>query len=208
MPLPQTTDQTPASRRNGPGRPRSAKAEAAILNATLELMAQYGLEGLSMEAVAARAHVSKATIYRRWPSRKDMVAAALRSLTSEIEVPDTGDVRDDLVGLLRAFQAATLHSLPETLRPRLIALTLTDPDLMQIFLTNVYLPRRAALLDVLERGKSRGELRADLDTDLAGMMIHGPMFQLSLLGKTEALQDPETPARLVDAVLAGIGTRD
>jgi AcrR family transcriptional regulator len=204
MPLPQTTNQTSASGRNGPGRPRSVEAEAAILNATLELLARHGLEGLSMDLVAARAGVGKATIYRRWPSRKAMVTAALRSLTSEIEVPDTGNVRDDLIGLLRAFQAATLRSLPEPLRSRLIALTLTDADLMQVFLTNVFLPRRTALLDVLERGKRRGELLANLDTDLAAMMIHGPMFQLSLLGDAAVLTDPETPTRLIDAVLAGI----
>lgn len=204
MPLPSTTSETSASKRTGPGRPRRAEAETTILRATLELLAQHGLEGLSMEAVAARAGVGKATIYRRWPSRKEMVAAALRSLTTDIEIPDTGSVRDDLIALLRAFQHTTLRSLPEPLRPRLIALTLTNPDLMQIFLANVFLPRRAALLNVLERGKARGELRSDLDINLAFMMIHGPMFQLSLLGETEAIRDPDTPARLVDAVLAGI----
>jgi len=160
-----------------------------------------------MDAVAARAGVGKATIYRRWASRKEMVAAALRSLTSEIEMPDTGSVRDDIITLLRAFQDRTLRSLPRPIRPRLIALTLTNPDLMQIFLTNVFLPRRAALLQVLERGKVRGELRANLDTGLATTIIHGPMFQLSLLGQTEALEDPKTPETLVDAVLSGIGTQ-
>lgn len=189
------------------GRPRSAEADEAIVKATLTLLAEDGLDGMSMDAVAAMAGVGKATIYRRWPSRRDLVAAALRSLTSDIQVPDTGDVRDDLVALLRAFQHTTLHGLPADLRPRLIALTLTNPDLMQVFLTNVYSPRRSALLEVLERGKARGDLRPDLDTELAFEMIHGPMFQHSLLGAA-SVGDPDLPARLVDSVLSGIASRE
>jgi AcrR family transcriptional regulator len=177
------------------------------LHATLELLAQDGLEGLSMDAVAARAGVGKATIYRRWASRAQLVAAALRSVASDLQVPDTGSVRDDLIATLQLFQQATLRSLPESLRPRLIALTLTNPDLLAIFRANVFAPRRAALLQVLERGKARGELRAGLDVELAFTMIHGPMFQLALLGETGVVAGPETPAKLVDTLLEGIAAR-
>jgi AcrR family transcriptional regulator len=193
--------------RAGPGRPRSAQAEAAILDATLALLAQHGLEGLSIEAVAAHAGVGKATIYRRWPSREEMVAAALRSLTSHIEAPDTGSVRDDLIALLRVFLHSSHRSLPEPLIPRLIAMTLTNAKLLQIFLTDVFAPRRTALVSVLERGKARGELRSDLDTNLAFLVIVGPVFQLALHGEGGVLTDPDMPVRLVDTVLEGIAAR-
>jgi AcrR family transcriptional regulator len=201
------TDNSAAIERTGPGRPRRVEAEGAILNATLELMALSGLEGLSMDAVAARAGVSKATIYRRWPSRSEMVAAALRCIASDIEVPDTGSIRDDLTTLLRSFQHATLDSLPESLRPRLIALTLTNPGLLEIFLTNVFAPRRSALLNILERGKASGELRPDLDVNQAFITLHGAMLQLALLGEPDAVTDPNTPVKLVDTLLQCIAGR-
>ena len=198
------TDRLGSVERAGPGRPRRAEADRAILDATLELLALNGLEGLSVDAVAARAGVGKATIYRRWPSRGEMVAAALRSIASTIEIPDTGNIRDDLIALLRSFQHASLRSLPESLRPRLTALTLSNPGLLEIFLVNVFAPRRSALLEILERGKACGQLRADLDASLAFTLLHGAMFQVALLDATAAVSDLNTPARLVDTLMAGI----
>jgi AcrR family transcriptional regulator len=198
------TDRRGSVERAGPGRPRRAEADRAILDATLELLALNGLEGLSVDAVAARAGVGKATIYRRWSSRGEMVAAALRSIASNIEIPDTGNIRDDLIALLRSFQRASLRSLPESLRPRLIALTLSNPGLLEIFLVNVFAPRRSALLEILERGQARGQIRADLDASLAFTMIHGPVFQLALLGEPDPLTDPNMPVKLVDTLMEGI----
>ncbi len=186
------------------GRPRSAAAEAAILDATLELLAERGLEGLSIEAVAARAGVGKATIYRRWPSRDEMIAAAFRSADRRVDILEVGNVRDDLVGLLGEFQRATLRSIPVAMMPRLLASTLATPELRTLFLANVFEPRRAALLRVLQAAQDRGELRADADPGLAFMMLAGPLLLTGMVGRAEALKDRELPARLVDAVLGGI----
>ena len=202
--MPARPESTDTPSRAGPGRPRSPEAEGAILDATLELLALEGLEGLSMDAIAARASVGKATIYRRWSSRENLVNAALGSLTSDIETPDTGNVRDDLISLLQQFQRGAARSLPDELKPRLVAVTLSNPRLFDIFLVNVLLPRRQVLIDVLERGKARGQLRPDLDADYAFLMIHGPLLQMVLMGEGEALSDPKTPIKLVDGLLQGL----
>jgi AcrR family transcriptional regulator len=191
-----------AEKKRGPGRPRSANADTAILDATLELLAMHGLSGLSVEAVAARAGVGKTTIYRRW--RDEMVAAAFRFVSDDVEIPDTGNVRDDLVTLLGLYQRRSLRSLPATLMPRLLALTITNDELLQIFLDHSFAPRKAAVLSVLQRGKDRGELRADTDIDLAFMMLSGPMFHLVLTNDTAAFADTTLPGRLVDALVGGL----
>jgi AcrR family transcriptional regulator len=190
-----------------PGRPRSAAAEAAILDATLELLAERGLEGLSIEAVAARAGVGKATIYRRWPSRDAVIAAAFRSVDREVRFTEAGEVRQDMTALMSEFQRATLRSIPVSRMPRLLAAALTTPELRELFLVNVFEPRRAALLGVLERAQSRGEVRADMDLRLAFAMTVGPILLTGLLGSAEVLDDPDLPARLVDAVLLGLAPR-
>jgi AcrR family transcriptional regulator len=195
------------SARRPRGRPRSARVDAAILDATLELLAEHGLEGLSIEAAAARAGVGKATIYRRWPSRDAMVAAAFRSVNASVRLPDTGDVRTDLVALLAEFQRVTLRSVPAAMMPRLMAAVLTRPELLRLFLANALAPRRAAVLDVLERARARGQLRPEADLDLAFGMIVGTVFQTALIGPTDAIGAPDLPARLVDALLDGIAAR-
>jgi AcrR family transcriptional regulator len=174
------------------------------LESTLVLLAEHGLEGLSVDAVAARAGVGKATIYRRWQSRIEMVAAALRSLGGAVDVPDTGSVRGDLLTLIQGFQQASHRSIREATIPRLLGITLTNPRLREVFLSDVFGPRRAAVAAVLERGKVRGELRSDFDVDLTFMMIASPVFQGGLQGDTGVIADPETPARLVDIALNGI----
>jgi AcrR family transcriptional regulator len=160
-----------------------------------------------MDAVAARAGVGKGTIYRRWPSRDGLVAAALGSMTNDLEVPDTGSVRDDLIALLRSFQRAAVRSLPDQLKPRLIALALSNARLHEIFMANVFQPRRRALIEVLERGEAQGELRSGLDVEQAFTMIHGPMLQMALLGDTQAISDSAIPAKIVETLMDGIAAK-
>ena len=97
--------------KRGQGRPRDARVDARVLDATLELLADRGLGALTMEAVAQRAGVSKATIYRRWPSRDHLVAAAFASISEPIAIPDTGNVRDDLMAMVTGLQERALRSL-------------------------------------------------------------------------------------------------
>src|SRR6266496_6782642 len=92
-----TTKSGPEQGIRKPGRPRSAQAHKAILDATLELLAEGGFQGLSIEAVAARAGVGKTTIYRRWPSKNELVMDAIREVQVNLSVIDTGNFRKDVV---------------------------------------------------------------------------------------------------------------
>lgn len=190
-----------------PGRPRSAAAERAILDATLALLAEHGLEGVTMEAAAARAGVSKATIYRRWPSRIEMIGAAFASVDREVRIVETGNVRDDLVAVVGEFRRATLRPLPPPAMARMIAMTLATPELRELFIEHVFQPRRAAVIAALQRGQARGEVRTDVDLDLAFAMTVGPLLLTGLLGQVGVAVAGDLPVRIVDAVLAGLAPR-
>src|SRR5581483_9265964 len=87
------------------GRPRSAEVDRAILDAALELLVEHGYGGVSMEAIATRAGVGKAAIYRRWSNKAELVVDALREAgCATMPMPDTGDVRADLIAMLSALQ--------------------------------------------------------------------------------------------------------
>src|SRR5437764_14075432 len=97
----QTSDQLAA---RPPGRPRSERADKAIVDATLDLLAEEGgVTGVSIEAVAARAGVGKTTIYRRWPNKEALIIDALAALKEPFPVPRGDSARDDLVALAHAF---------------------------------------------------------------------------------------------------------
>jgi AcrR family transcriptional regulator len=185
-----------------PGRPRSEQAEQAIIDAALELFAERGVEGVCVEAVAARAGVGKATIYRRWTSKEDLLIAALGSLKSPMADPQGATVREDLVELLDvmlrdandpryARQFAMLHGEGERY-----------PRLMARYYETVVEPRREVIRTVLMRGIDRGELRADLNVGVAMLTLTGTVMAR---GKNDS--SPASPgfsAQVVDELLRGM----
>jgi AcrR family transcriptional regulator len=188
-----------------PGRPRSEQAEQAIIDAALELFGERGVEGVCVEAVAARAGVGKATIYRRWASKEELLLAALGSLKSPLADPDTGSARDDLVQLLDVMakdgsdpryvrQYAMLHGEGKNY-----------PKLMARYAETVIEPRREVIRTVLRRGIGKGELRADLDIDVVMLTLTGAVMAR---GKHDVT--PATPgfgAKVVDELLRGLAAR-
>jgi AcrR family transcriptional regulator len=185
-----------------PGRPRSEQAEQAIIDAALELFGERGVEGVCVEAVAARAGVGKATIYRRWPSKEELLIAALGSLKSPMRDPQRGTVREDLIELLEvmirdgsdpryARQYAMLHGEGERY-----------PKLMARYYETVVGPRRQVIRAVLHRGIDRGELRADLDVDVAMLTLTGTVMARGKHDPTPASSG--FAARVVDELLAGL----
>lgn len=188
-----------------PGRPRSAAADSAIMQATLELLLDTGYRGLTMEQVRARAGVGKATLYRRYGSKEELVAAAVRHLNQHIPVPDTGNVRDDILAVAGSVLAAAARVGAATFMPRMLAESAGDPEMHAIFYENLVAPRRAVMAEVLRRGVERGELRRDLDVELAIDMLTGPwVYRMLISGGRMPTVDPQ---RLLDAVLAGIAAR-
>ncbi len=186
-------DPPPASRR---GRPKDRSKDAAVLDATVRLLAEHGVAGTSINRVAATAGVSKVTVYTRWESKNALVGAALAHLRLG-DVPEpTGDVRTDLVALLEAMRAQyeAVNAMG------ILATCLTDADgaLLDIVRENTLLPRRALFTAVLTAGVERGELRADLDVEAATSLVVGTHSADHLAGRS-------TPsAVVVDLALAGI----
>ena len=158
----------------GPGRPRSERAHEAILNATLGLLLEQGFTRMSIEAVAARAGVGKATIYRRWPSKADLVIGAVVGMKETPFVdPDTGNVREDLLLLARqAFRPKQSSEVTE-LMLRLASARARHPELQEAFLRHLVEPRRRIVAEVLRRGVERGEIRSDIDIELALDVLMG-----------------------------------
>lgn len=181
-----------------PGRPRSASAHKAILDATIELLAELGYEALGVEAIAARAGVSKATIYRHWRTKRDVVAEALGGITPP-DVPDTGSAREDLLEVGR--RVADLQARGgDRLLARLLGEAASDPVLLQLFQDTVMGPRERLVATILRRGVERGELSADLDVDLAAAAFLGAIAYLRATGRAS---DEERTGLLYDLISAG-----
>ena len=146
------------------GRPRDARADRAILEATLELIAERGVYEFRTEDVAARAGVGKGAIYRRYGSKDELVTAAIAGLVNEeIVVPDSGSTGEDLLLLMREAVALYRGSLAGRLMPNLIGAMAQKPELARAVRDGFLAGRRAALSEVLRRGVERGDLRPDLD---------------------------------------------
>src|SRR6266581_527414 len=161
---PETRADGAATHRR-PGRPRSEQAERAIIAAALDLFAESGPDGLCMERVAARAGVGKATIYRRWPGKEDLLLDALASLKNPLPQPRGESVCDDLVDLMETMAA----DYADPRRAREFALLLGEgakfPRLMARYTETVVEPRREVIRSVLRRGVASGELRPDVDLE-------------------------------------------
>jgi AcrR family transcriptional regulator len=191
-----------------PGRPRSAAADAAIVRATLELLLEDGYRGLTMEQVRARAGVGKATLYRRYGSKQDLVTAAIRHLNQPLELPDTGSVRADILGFARSLSAGAERVEFASFSARLLAESAGDPEMHAIFYENLVAPRRAAVGEALRRGVARGELRPDLDIELAIDVLTGPwVYRLLISGADATAIHGADPSGLLDLLLQGLAAR-
>ena len=173
--------ETTESPRRMPGRPRSEASHHAIIQATLELLIEVGYGALTMEAVRTRAGVGKATIYRRWSSKEELVRDTIVFLHEEFETPDTGSLRGDYEALAVAVRASASRGGAATLMPRLLGESVHDPGLFAIFRTHLVEPRRAALRSVLERAVARGEIRPGIDPELMVDLFAGPAVYRMLI---------------------------
>jgi AcrR family transcriptional regulator len=181
---------------------RSSRTEAAILEATRELLSESGVRHLTVEKVAARSGVAKTTIYRRWRSKEDLALAVLIDFVQSIVAVPRGDgVRSELVALLRG----AVNSLGTTVMGRvmqgLVSELATNEDLSRAFRERVVALRVGEVRKIVQRGIERGELRPDTDVDLLHELLFGPVYyRLFLSG---GALDRKLPAKIVDAVLPG-----
>jgi AcrR family transcriptional regulator len=194
----------PPTPHRGPGRPRDASRDEAILNATFALLRQRGYQGLTIEGVAAEAGVGRPTIYRRWPSKPALVVAALMdSSRLALPAPNTGSLREDLIAVQR-HQVSLINS-PESRRVTagLLADLATDEELAERYVTEYLMPRRALVFQVLQRGVDRGELTPAVDFAFVYDLLMGPLFMRAVVWGQRL--GPEAAADTADVVLARYG---
>ena len=163
------------------GRPREVRLDGAILAATLELVAEVGIHDFRMDDVAQRAGVGKAAIYRRYRSKDELVTATVAALVSEITIPDTGSTREDLLALMREAVEVYRDPVKAGVMPSLVGAMPQRPELARAIRDGFLAQRRAALRAVLDRGVARGDLRADLDVELALDVLGGALFYRLLI---------------------------
>jgi AcrR family transcriptional regulator len=190
-----------------PGRPRSAEADEAILRAALELLAQDGYRALTMEAVRERAGVGKATLYRRYGSKDELVRAAITHLNYDLPLPDdTGSLEGDFAATAASALAGAEAVGGLSIMPRLLAEVVDDPDLHRIFSARLVEPRRRIMRELVRRAQLRGEVRADLDLDLAVDLMVGPMIYRVIIsgGDPAKIGDPREVLR---AAMHGLSPR-
>ena len=189
-------DSLPARR----GRPPSAKSRQAALSTTVELLAEVGYGRLTTAAVAKRAGVSTATLYRHWQSKDALVTDAVSSLVAEIGIPDHGDVRRDLLSLMRdAVQLYTTSVAAPALRGVTTEMA-NNRELRDTIRERFLAAWRTALREVLERGSARGELVGAIDCELALDLLGGPLFYRFLI--TGGPIDEALAEGVVDVVMA------
>ncbi|MFC1441364.1 TetR/AcrR family transcriptional regulator [Streptacidiphilus sp. N1-10] len=198
----EETAAAPAPRR---GRPRSEAAEQAIVAAVLRLIERgYPLALLSVEGIAAEAGVGKATIYRRWPNKEELLLDVLQRIDEPEPPRHDGSVRDALVAVLEFLRQAALARRAHTSLAVLSTELRSMPELYRRYHEKVIEPRRARMRELLARGVESGEIRGDLDLDLLGDLVIGPMLSRTLLRPGAELDDPTLSATIVDTVLQGI----
>jgi AcrR family transcriptional regulator len=184
------------------GRHRSLEAEAAILKAALYLLERQPLRKVTADAIARRAGVSKATIYKWWPN-KSLVAldAYLAGMSEQVPVPDTGSAERDFTQQLKSVMAFYTSPLGR-LFCQFIAEGQSDPALLALFRERFLYARRDTARVMWERGVQRGEIRKDVDAEIVLDLIYGPMVFRLLTGHG-SLAEREAES-VVKAVFRGL----
>jgi AcrR family transcriptional regulator len=197
--MPKTASTTETHRT---GRPRSAEADAAITQATVDLLATAGYANLTMSGVAASAGVSTATLSRRWSSKLELVVDVLSARAEESPVPDTGSLEGDCRAIVHALvdKARTTQSTP--LMAGLVGEIGRNAELGEALRVSLIGPRRAAFNEMFARASKRGELRRGVDVDLAADLLFGPLYHRLLF--TGAPVTAKVADDLADLVLNAI----
>jgi AcrR family transcriptional regulator len=186
------------------GRPRSARAQAAVLDAARMLFAGRGIDATTMDAVAAASGVSKATIYKHWPDKDALcleVMAQMHGHDAALPDVDTGDLRADLVAVLSREPPTAHAEIRARLMPQLMAHAARNPAFGAAWRARVFEPPRTQIGRALRRAVARGDLAAGVDVDLAIALLLGPMLYAHIRRVTIGEAPPGLQTRVVDAFL-------
>jgi len=196
---------THTAQADAPSRPRvEGEREQEILDSTIDILAEVGYDRLTMDAVATRAKASKATLYRRWNGKAQLVIDALTSQKEPMVLPDTGSLRGDLLG---AF--CGMGGLTDTHQMAILGSVITaiarDAEFAEAFRRDFIGPKKAMTTEMYRRAQERGEIRDDVDLDLISAALPGIVLHRAFL-----LGDPPTPeliAQVVDQLILPAVTR-
>jgi AcrR family transcriptional regulator len=187
------------------GRPRSERARNAILTAASELLYGQGLSNMSMDGIAERAGVSKATIYRWWASKELLALDAFVTdweATSPLSSPDTGSLRGDLHARLRPFWRLARKRPVGRVVTGLLARAQTDPQFARLYHKHFLEPRRVATREIFQRAIDRGDIPADSNLELALDLIYGALFHRLLQG--HAPLEESFRQEVIETVVVGL----
>ncbi|MGW5418838.1 TetR/AcrR family transcriptional regulator [Streptomyces sp. NPDC003943] len=186
------------------GRPRSEAADQAILDAVIGLLESgVPLTDLSIEKIARTAGVGKATIYRRWTGKEELLIDLIRSVEPPDPVLPGTSVREDLVTMLEAMRRRGLVKRSSALLYNVFSQMQMYPKLWDAYQQTVIEPRRQMIADAVRSGMARGELRTDLDVELVNDLFIGPLLTRTVIRPGAALE-PGLAEQIVDAVLEGL----
>ncbi|HEY2694987.1 MAG TPA: TetR/AcrR family transcriptional regulator [Pseudonocardiaceae bacterium] len=184
------------------GRPRSVKAHNAVLTATTELLAEGGYPAATVDAISQRSGVSKATIYKHWPSRTAVAAEAFGiQMATVVQTPHTDDARADLVEQVHLV-SAFYSSATGRVFAQLLAACVTDPDGAAYFREYFLAHRRVQIATLWSRAIEAGIARPEVDAEVATDVLFGPLVFRLMSGHAD-LSDA-TAAAIADAALAGL----
>ena len=195
-----STEEEPGPHR---GRALDATRDDALRDATLELLAEIGYDRLTIDSVAARAHSSKATIYRRWPGKAELVVDALSCLKGAPSLPDTGSLRGDLEAIGQGSASAD-NQFDAQLMMGLITALARDAELRQVFRERLIDPRAAILTRVFEQAMARGEV--DPGRNLELMVSLYPALMLQHVLKFGEIPDAHFAQQVIDDVIMPLAT--
>ena len=187
----------------GPGRPRSEKARKAVIRSTLALLKQTGFHELSVEAVAAHAGVGKATVYRWWANKGELVIDAFVSaVEKELRFPSAGPVLQSIHVQMRRW-AVIFRSPLGQIVAAVIGAGQSEPEILEAFRSHWVEPRRVEARRLLGQAITIGEIRADLDPDTVLDLLYGPLY-IRLLLKHAALNEEfvDTVFEIVSPILS------
>jgi len=163
------------------GRPRDENIDTQVVSAVLQVLRTHGYRAVTIERIARKVGTARTTIYRRWPSKRHLVAYAVLSEMGASPAADTGALREDLEAavrtLLRAFGGPMKRALAG-----LVTDMAQDPELATVIRQDVLAARRKSMHEALQRAKARQEIRDDLDTELVLDMLTGPFYYRALFG--------------------------
>lgn len=203
MPLWRVMRTANSGRRRG--RPREAGIDQRILQAALDQLAEVGYERMSLDQIAAKAGVTKPTLYRRWKGKADIATAALRILQRSTFPPPTGDARKDVIAILREFQSALLRPNGMRMIGTLLVEEQRIPELIRLFRERIVSARRAALREILQGAVKQRRLSKTADIEAAINCLVGACYARYL---ADGDFPADWPQRVASVALDGLPWRD